>query len=274
MKTPTLLGMGALFLASSLAVWADDPTTILFDRGLPTANLNDAAGPLRCNVAWADWEASVDPKTGYPAEYWVPGDDFTISTAGKYKIKTIRVWIVGDVSAGGGQGHDDGDNRPHDKAHLTLWGGTVSSGVGPISSSYAVTPVKYSDGSDYQGSSGAFRQINQVDFSVNVELRGGETFTFFVDGPWKLYVPSDPNGGYVNASLHASNRLLSVSKQEGANDWFLWLHRNGGTTVGIDTWNSETGAGTLCPPDSPCPGLDKPSDGNVQVFGRLQGGHD
>jgi hypothetical protein len=115
------VSIGVLLLASAIGIFAAEKTTMLFDRGLPTANLNWAAGGNMSNVAWADSEMSIDPKTGYPMEYWVPGDDFKIAQPGKYRIKTIRVWIVGDVPDG--KGHKGGHSN---KTHLTLWGGTVS----------------------------------------------------------------------------------------------------------------------------------------------------
>jgi hypothetical protein len=266
MKKLILVSIGVLLLALATGVFAGETTTMLFDRGLPTANQN-AADASRSNIAWADNETSIDPKTGYPVEYWVAGDDFTISHPGKYKIRTIRVWIVGSVPDIGGA-PDKGEKR--EKNHLTLWGGTVSKGVGQISHNYTVTPVTYSNGESYVGSLGRTTQINQIDFDVDFDLQGGETFTFFVDGPWVLFDPIHPTQGYVNASLHASNRKLSGSLQEGANDWLLWLHRKDGATLSIDTYNSKTGEGTLCPPDNPCPGWDKPSDGNVQVFGQIK----
>jgi hypothetical protein len=261
MKKMTLVSICLLLLASATGIFAFETTTILFDRGLPTANLNNIAGVDRSNVAWADFESSIDPKTKYPVEYWVPGDDFTISKPGKYEIRTIRVWIVGDeiapslttVQNTGGQ------------TRLTLWGGTVSSGIKAISNKYSLTPVAYGNFTGYQGNSELFRQIYQVDFCVAFDLNGGETFSFFVDGPWKPV-----SGGYVNVYLHASNRLLSGFEQEGANDWFLWLHREGQITGGIDFWDSGTGEGTLCLPDAPCPGWDKASDANVQVFGKIK----
>jgi len=263
MKKIILVSICVLFLASATGIFAGGTTTMLFNRGLPIINLNNAAGTLRSNVAWADFEQSINPKTGYPMEYWVPGDDFTISQPGKYEIRTIRVWIVGAVP-------DGKDPKTGGKTHLTLWGGTVSSGIDPISHNYSVTPVSYADGEGYQGNSGSFTQIYQVDFDVDFDLNGGETFSFFVDGPWTLYDPSNSAGGYVNAYLHASNKTESGLLEEGANDWFLWLHTKAGTRVGIDFWSSGTGAGTLCPPDSPCPGWDKASDANVQVFGKTR----
>ena len=295
MKRAIYLAIMAL-LVSAPMVLADDPpsgvsaagdkTTLLFDRGLPIINLNNDAGAFRSNISWADAEASSTP-----TEYWLPGDDFTISKPGKHGIRTIRVWIVGDVPDGIGdeqgdeqrgkdaEGQDQGEHRGHGRTHLTLWGGIFGSAIAPISKTYSVTPVTYVNGEIYQGWSGAWSQINQVDFAVDFELKGGQTFQFFVDGPWQLLDPTKPfdsaTNPYANPFLHASNSGLSGSRQDGSDDFFLWLHRNNGNNVAVDTWNSGTGAGTLCAPTSLlCPGWDKPSDGNVQVFGRVQKGQD
>jgi len=63
--------------------------TLLVDRGLPTANLNNAAGADRSNVGW-----------GY-ANYdnWFTGDDFTLAAVdGQWRIDTIRTWAyAGDL---------------------------------------------------------------------------------------------------------------------------------------------------------------------------------
>jgi hypothetical protein len=258
---------GAVFLCA-LGASAGERRTLLVDRGLPAGYLNNVAGADRSNVAWADWEPSLNPATRYPAEYWLPGDDFTIPGPGQYKIRTIRVWIVGN-DAPDCDGRNDGEHRRDQRDGLMLWGGTYTSGIGPVSIRCSVTSVTYADGATYQGNSGAMIRISQVDFTVDVDLRGGETFTFFVDGPWALYNPNNTAGGWVNAFLHASNRLKSVAAQAGANDWLLFLHRKNRVTVGVETWNSETGAGTQCGP-VPCPGWDKPSDANVQVFGEAR----
>ncbi len=246
MKKLTLVSAGALFLASAFGVFAGDKNTILVDRGLPTANLNNGAGPDRSNVAWADNESSSTP-----TEYWLPGDSFQIPKPGIYGITSIRVWIVG--------GSTDG---------LTLWGGVDGSTIVPISTTYTVTSVSYANGQTYQGGGGSPYPIYQVDFTVNLNLMGGQTFDFFVDGPWASY-----EGGlyYVNSFLHASNKDLSGSLQQGSDDWFLWLDRSGSGNV-VETWNSETGDGTAwmawgLPGPASAAGWDKPSDANVQVFG-------
>jgi len=263
-----VVSVGALVLGSALAASAGEKHKVLFDRGLPATNLNNPADTNRSNVAWADWEQSVNPRTGQPSEYWLPGDDFTIPQRGRYKVRTIRVWVVGEVPGG------EGEHRGDREEQFTLWGGTYATGITPISARYSVTPINYPNTTEgYQGRSGLYRQINQIDFHVDVDLSGGETFTFFVEGPWTNYDPSNPTtGGVVNAFLHASNRLMSSAPPRLGvfNDWFLFLHRNAEGTVGVETWNSKTGEGTQCPPESPsfpCLGWDKPSDANVQVLG-------
>jgi hypothetical protein len=240
-RTILFASLAALGLASSAT--AD---TLLVNRGLPTANLNSAAGADRSNVSWADSEASANP-----SEYWVPGDDFTISGSGAYRVTDIRVW---EVAAG--------INTPGFlPSGQTLLGGLNSGPIGTISSSYTSPSVTYADGTTYQGNNGGFWNIYQLDFSVNLTLNAGQTFDFFLNGPFTL---GDNSGDYFNAFLHASNAGLSGSPQDGSDGTFLWLDVN--TSLGaqtVETWNSQTGAGT-----SPfTPGGFPPSDGNVQVFG-------
>ncbi|HSZ56161.1 MAG TPA: hypothetical protein VK797_10905 [Tepidisphaeraceae bacterium] len=228
-----IVGLG---LVSGTSAMAD---SLLFDRGLPTANLNNAAGPSRSNVAWADSE-----NTNAPTNYYLPGDDFTLAGSGPYHIDDIRVWVVG------------GSTLP---TGLSLLGGVAgSSTMDSLSNTFNAAQVHYSDGSDYQGTSGTFHSLYQVDFSVNVDLNVGQTFDFFLNGPWT------PSGsGYVNPFLHASNGPLSGSTQDGADGQFLWLHVNN-SSQDVETWySSGTPVGT-----SPfSAGWDKNSDGNVQVFG-------
>ncbi len=218
----------------------------LVDRGLPTANLNNAAGGNRSNVAWADSESSSSP-----SEYWIPGDSFAISGSGTYQVTDIRVWEVA--------------NGPTAPGYLptgqSLLGGLASgSTFSQIDSGYTVTPVTYSDGSTYQGQSGNYWNLYQLDFSVNLTLAAGQTYNFFLNSP---FVAGDASGStYYNAFLHASNAALSGSPQDGSDGTFLWLDVNGASQT-VQTWDSGTGAGTAGFPA----GWDKNSDGNVQVFG-------
>ena len=205
-------------------------STLLFDRGLPTINLNNAAGSNRSNVAWADQE-----QTNPPAEYWLPGDTFSLSGSGMYHIDTIRIWIVSNSEDTSGLGLSYGrsyDNRVK-------------------STTYTATQVKYVNGEDYQGSSGAYRNIFQIDFSFDAYTLAGETNSFYLGGPWTPYSA----GGYVNPFLHASNSDLSGSSQEGADGVFRWFHINANGPVGSEPWDSSQS------------GWDKKSDANIQIFG-------
>jgi hypothetical protein len=217
---------GVLLAASQLAV----AQALVFDRGLPTANLNNAAAANRSNVAWSDIET-------LPETPWLPGDDFTLGGAGPYTVTTIRVWSTSTTG-------------------LSLRGGVAGSPITVQSTTYTSTPVTYANSQTYERSAGGFLPLFQIDFSVNIPLNGGVTYQYFLDGPATPVAPAGDNQGVL---LHASNAPLSGSTQQGANGILLFL-ANDGT---VRTWNALTGAGTYCPG---CVGADKVSDGNVQVF--------
>ncbi|MBK8560384.1 hypothetical protein [Candidatus Amarobacter glycogenicus] len=50
---------------------------LVFDRGLPTSNLNNTAGGDRSNVAWAFGDG------------WITGDDFTVGAAGETWVQRV-----------------------------------------------------------------------------------------------------------------------------------------------------------------------------------------
>ena len=210
---------------------------MLFDRGLPTANLNLAAGTNESNVSWADTESSTTP-----SQYYLPGDDFTLAGSGNYQAQTIRVWLAGGPTTG-----------------LSLLGGPAGGTIGTISTSYTTTSVKYADGTTYQGQSGTFYDLYQIDFAVNLNLAGGQKYDFFVNGPWTLLTAPST---YANPFLHASNAALSGSTQQGADGAFQWLYVDGNSST-VESWYTGTGGGTT----GWGPGWDKNSDANVQVFG-------
>ena len=90
-------GVLSLVLAFSLSIGGLSPapaSPLLFDRGLPTSNLNDAAGSSRSNVSWADgYYFNAPPPTSYKA----PGDDFIIGSLGStYHLDRITLWTVDD----------------------------------------------------------------------------------------------------------------------------------------------------------------------------------
>lgn len=219
-----VLGIG---LAASVGANASD---LLFDRGLPTANLNNAADSNRSNVQWADAQS-------ISSDLYLPGDDFTLSGTGAYNVSTIRVWSTDNVG-------------------LSLKGGLAGGSISALSNTYTGTDVtaSYDGGIGHQGTSGEYSSVYQIDFAVNIALSGGETYQFFLDVLPAIAYGSD----YRNAFLHASNADLSGSTQQGADNTFLWLAPEGN----VVTWLS-TGGGT----SEWGAGWDKNSDGNVQVFG-------
>ncbi len=208
--------------------------SLLFDRGLPTENLNAAAGTLRSNVGWSDWEP-----TATTSPYYLPGDDFTIGTGGSYHIDKIRVWATTNDSSNIG---------------FKLFGGQAGSSISLWSSTYTPSNVTYINGEDYQGNSGEFRQIYQIDFAVNLDISGGVKYQFFLDSPWSAY--TNP-AGFSNAFLHASNKDRSGHSMPGADDIFLYMTMDGIYPNGIP--------GVVIPFDMTAYGLT--SDGNIQVYG-------
>ncbi len=63
-------------LAASAATSAAPVSSLLVDRGLPTANLNDTAGSNRSNVAWSFGTTDVT------------GDSFSVGSAGETYVIT------------------------------------------------------------------------------------------------------------------------------------------------------------------------------------------
>ena len=232
-----------ILLFSATGLYAD---ITLFDRGLPTANLNNAAGADRSNVAWGD---------SYDSKAWAIGDDFNLGLPGSYDITDLRVWIIGTDAQPLSAMWDD----------LTLFGGGTTAGsinvlsTGSTSGSHPniiFTPVTYANGEGYQGSSGHFIDIWQVDFLLNWAVDGSTTYTFFVGGtPTALNKTLYPNYPGLSPFLHASNKDLSGSSQQGADDFAREIGYTGTTVTDTDSWHSKNN------------GWDKNSDINVQIIG-------
>ena len=200
-----ILGLIAVaLLAGPMAANA----ALLVDRGLPTTNLNNAAGDNRSNVSWVF--------SGYTsADYWLVGDTFTNNTSETWSITSIRMWTTAPAGT------------------TTLWGGIDgSSSFGVVSSSGALSSTTYAGGSTYQGSSGTYRDLYQIDFGVSILLAPGQTYDFFLDG-----ITSDQ---YVLPYAHASNAALSGSGQAGANNSMLYANVLGGTldSASVGSWTS------------------------------------
>lgn len=213
-------------LLSALLTTAATAAPMLVDRGLPTDNLNNAAGANRSNVAWA-YSAFTSP------DYWLVGDTFTNNSAQGWTINSIRLWTVGNTD------------------QAILRGGISGSTIGIISAATYADPSS----SLYQGYSGAMIEMHQIDFSVNIFLGAGQTYSFFLDGSGSAAAGQGTSVPFV----HASNAALSGSPQDGADDSMLFANVLGGVVdpLSVGAWNSA----------DPGQGWDKPSDVNVQVFG-------
>lgn len=201
---------------------------LLVDRGLPTANLNNAAGGSRSNVAWA----FTDFQT---ANYFLVGDTFTNNSADTWTINSIRLWTVGQTDT------------------TVLQGGIAGGTIGVISDATYADP----SASLYQGSSGSFIAMHQIDFAVNITLGAGQTYQFFLDGSGSAAAGQGTSVPFV----HASNAALSGSPQDGADNLMLYANVVNGIfdQTSIESWSSSEPGG----------GWDKPSDVNVQVTGQV-----
>jgi hypothetical protein len=210
---------------------------MLVDRGLPTANLNNAAGVDRSNVDWGS-------TTGIS----LVGDTFMNTSSNTWNISSIRLWTDGVA-----------ENPPGQPVPI-LWGGVDAGPISVVASSGALTSTSYLGGQGYQASGGSFYQLFQIDFAVSISLAPGQTYSFFLDG----FDPSYPP--YIFAE--ASNALLSGSLQQQADGLMLQADVHGNVLGNVQTWTSDSNVSSV----SPNGGWDKSSDVNVQVFGSVPDG--
>ncbi len=217
---------------ASLVIASQAHGALLFDRGLPTANLNSAAGANRSNVTWGG--------TG-PTRFI--GDDFMIGTIGQsYVIESLTVW-----GAQYDPLSDDIDNiwlymgKTGDSLVL-LSTGSVSGNTNSnpnITHSYVNYPTTAI--SLYEGNENSY-PISQTTFSgLNYAVDGGVKYNFGVDGDKYRWW------------THASNAALSVSPQDGADGLFLEFDTTDLSSVVVH--------------DSLPDSWDKSSDINVQIYG-------
>ncbi|HTQ09095.1 MAG TPA: hypothetical protein VMI31_03400 [Fimbriimonadaceae bacterium] len=213
---------------------------LLFDRGLPTANLNNPAGAERSNVAWGFNNTGSDN--------YFSGDDFVLGGSGAYDVTGITTWIVGNGT----------EDLASQYSQLTLWLGTagfdgtgaVDYDVSPFTTSYTATRVTYADGEYYQSSSGNRDQIWQIDWTISGLTLNANTFEDFGVSGLGL------DGGVATVFNHASNAALGGAQADGADNLFF-------------DWNN----GAADPPadNSDGNGWDKGSDINVRVYGHVAG---
>jgi hypothetical protein len=241
-KSLWLLVAGLIAAASVVGVAASSPSTPTLDRGLPTSNLNNAAGSSRSNVAWSN------------GNDYVSGDDFTLGTSGqKWIVSQIRTWNVGSTTLGAPFGNTFSNDTLYfgTGTIAPIATGTVAPGSS-VDSNANIThsPVTYADASNYQGTSGSFLQIWQNDFkNLGLVINGGQKYYFAADG-------TTASSFWFN---RASNAALSGSPQQGAdNKWIAWAKSDLTTP---DQCDSGAPSGGVC--DG---GWDKSSDINVQIF--------
>lgn len=220
---------------------------------MPTDNLNNAAGPDRSNVSWAQ----VDDD-GAPGKI-LTGDDFTLGSSSQfYRVNHIRTWAV--------EGKTTTDpfwlgnvftsvslyGAPAGQALKVIAKGNLTSNSNTTDNpDISITEVRYTDGSQYEGSDGTYR-IYQLDFeNLNWLVPGGTKIYFAPDG-----VGVEPTSWYN----HASNKDMSGNAQAGADDLYLsWLRSDLADVHECDS--SDPTHDPFC-----SGGWDKSSDINVQVW--------
>ncbi len=229
-----LVVVGCFALANAQAA------VVLFDRALPTDNINNAAGANRSNVTWQE----TDPG-GFT------GDDFTIGTVGQtYLIDSLTVWgaqynpLSDDISNIALYVGKDGE------ALALASSGSVTGNV-DSNPNISHTFVTYGDVSNtdfYEGNGGVHYSICQTTFSgLNIVVQGGVLYNFGVIGD-----------GYLWWN-HASNAALSGlgTPEDGADDLYkvFQVDTDPATATFVETVDSNGN------------GWDKSSDINVQVTG-------
>ncbi|MBW4487078.1 MAG: PEP-CTERM sorting domain-containing protein [Trichocoleus desertorum ATA4-8-CV12] len=263
-------------LALSTSSGSGVQAALLFERGLPTENINNTApnNPAtdqdRSNVSWG-FADLISSGYSYPI-----GDDFVLGTTGQtYLVDTLRVWVVIGVV------NTTATISDHFWQSFTLWGGQVEAGIAGLSTLHTgptngsdlqvnISQVTYSNGENYWAEPvQLYRKIWQIDFSgLNWTVKGGNLYQFFVDGS------GFTSAGIWNVfpTLHASNADLSDSSQAGADDFYRLLRIYQGTPDYVGTWNSNNDGlpGTYRASGSPgVGGWNKSSDVNVQIYGNL-----
>ncbi len=198
---PLVMGIG-LLLASSPAF----AQTVVLNGGLPNTGLpnSQASGDL----SWADNQTSVTP--GFSID---PGGSFSITGSGSYTVTHITVWDL--INTGGST------------AGMSLMGGlSGGSTFNTISSSYTATPASYGNGLGYvtqDGSDWPAATLQQLDFTVGVNLAAGQTYDFFLDGPYVNY----PGVSELGDATYCNQFLMCANY--GGQDDVLWLTTDGGS---------------------------------------------
>ncbi len=213
---------------------------LVFDRGLPQANLNNISGDARSNVRWS----------GDNGGFF--GDDFSIGAPGeRWVIDSIRVWTVPGIT-------ETSVKRLGDLYQdVRLYFGGPEGGLTPIvaamlspgSDDAVNVKIRISSAPLYE-ESGTYFRVYQVDFEgLNLPVEGGVKYRFGVWGMGRP-VPGKPGKTYPWFN-HASNAPLSSAREEGADERMLLFDGGGSFASEFDSRGN---------------GWDKSSDINVQVF--------
>ncbi|MCL5104292.1 MAG: PA14 domain-containing protein [Armatimonadetes bacterium] len=217
-------------------------STCVYDLGLPTSDLNNIAGPDRCNIRWSDSSTDI----GY-------GDIFSL-TANKV-IDRVRVWIVPDMPVL--PAYNLGDyfqsitlytatvtGSPPDALTARMTGTFVTGTCGTDNANITCIRTQYDNANekDYQGADGTYHQIWQVDFNnLNWSVSGGAYYVFGV-----LAVPRIDRQCFIHATY--------------------WASQGDGYIRQYDSTNLSGGSATVSGADW----FGKGSDINVQVFAHPQ----
>ncbi len=236
-------------VSSVVAMGEAVKAAVLVDRGLPSTNLNNAAGPNRSNIRWATDAQNAG----------LFGDDFTIGNAGEnFQVDTITTWVAPGLSIG------DPVELGDFFSEVTLLGAPGSgSNIAPIStgtlsvgssatsnSNISISQVTYSDGSGYDNF-GTEVNLWQVDFNnLGLNIAGGEAYSFGVRGVGRQIGASTLFYPWFN---HGSNAALSGVPQDAADNLLSEYDASGNFVRTFDSTGD---------------GWDKPSDLNIRVSGK------
>lgn len=217
-------------------------STLTVDRGLPTDNLNNAAGSDRSNVAWAFGHDNT-------GSYWV-ADTFSLAAASS--IDDLRLWVTTSQNSAFGDTYNDlslylgssSSSTINNVATASFSGGSSTSSNPNVS----VSQVTYTGGASYQNSSGTYSQIWQIDFT-NLGAYAAGTYMFAITGP-------NGNSPDPYTFVHASNAALGGAPADGTDNlMYAFVGPDGAPSLTFDSNFDSNGNG-----------WDKSSDLNVQVF--------
>ncbi len=237
-----------MLLSLALPLLARDPLHLVFDRGLPAANLNNASGDAnRSNVRWSGEENGFS------------GDDFRFGAPGeRWVIDRIRTWAVPGNSLGDPSSLGDYFQEVRlyfgrgEAALKPIVQGTLNPGTNAVEKAGIRITEATGEGAPLYDDFGKFFRIWQLDFeNLNLAVEGGAAYRFGVHGAGRLAPGGKQAYPWFN---HGSNAALGEAGRDAADGKLLIFDATGEHAETLDPtvrfWN-------------------KPSDVNVQVFAHL-----